>query len=817
MMKMLRILLPLLVVVPLIAQQKTDTSLPTVQAKTAGCEKLPGYFPMYWSSKEGKLWIEISRLDSEFLYVNSLATGVGSNDIGLDRGQLGDGRIVKFERVGPRVLLLEPNYGYRAITPDQPERQAVEESFAQSVLWGFDIAAASDTSVLIDATPFFLRDAHNIAGTLKRANQGIFKIDPSRCAIYLPRTKNFPLNTEVEATITYTGDEPGNFVQQVTPTPQAITVRLHHSFVKLPDPSYTPRKYDPRAGFGMLSYYDYATPISEPVVQRFIIRHRLRKLHPEAAMSEPVKPIVYYIDRGAPEPVRSALLEGASWWNQACEAAGYKNAFRVELLPEGADPMDLRYNVVEWVHRSTRGWSYGGSIIDPRTGEILKGHVTLGSLRIRQDYLIAQGLVGEFDEGKPVDPAPQSMALARIRQLAAHEVGHTLGLMHNYIASTANRASVMDYPPPHVTIKNDSTLDLSNAYATGIGEWDKVTIAYGYQDFVPGSDERKTLDGIIRDAAKRGLIFLTDQDARPPGSAHPQTHLWDNGTNAVDELGRVMAVRSIALRNFSEKKIPPGTPLALLEDVLVPVYMGHRYQLEAAAKTVGGLSYTYALRGDGQVPTTMVPPAEQRRALSALLDALKPDRLAIPENIISMIPPRPAGYERDREDFRIRTGLTFDPISPGETLANLVLGLLLNPARAARLVEYHDRNASYPGLHEVVGTILQKTWYSPHAKGYYGELQRTVDQTALDQLILLAQDGTAATAVRAGALLGISNLKDWLGKQVKLAKEDDLRAHYLFALSQIRTFEEHPKELNLTKPVDPPDGPPIGSDDCDSY
>ncbi len=797
------------------AQPKVESKVPTIAEKTAGAEKFPGYFNFYWNAREGKIWIEIDRWDTDFLYVNSLPAGIGSNDIGLDRGQLGNGRVVKFQRTGPKVLLIQPNYSYRAISENPDERRAVEEAFAQSVLWGFDVAAEEGSRVLVDASNFYLRDAHDVAGTLKRTNQGSYRLDPSRCAFYLARTKNFPLNTEVEATLTFTGDDPGNFVQQVVPTPQAITVRQHHSFIQLPDAGYKPRAFDPRAGYSYMSYYDYSTPISEPIEKRFISRHRLQKKDPRAAASEAVKPIVYYLDRGTPEPIRSALLEGASWWNQAFEAAGYRNAFRVEMLPEGADPMDVRYNLIQWIHRSTRGWSYGASIDDPRTGEIIKGHVSLGSLRVRQDFLIAQGLVGNYEDGKSVDTAMQAMALARIRQLAAHEAGHTLGLMHNYIASTANRASVMDYPHPLVTIKNDSTLDISNAYATGIGAWDKVAIEYGYQDFPKGTDEPASLNNIINSAIMRGIIFLTDQDARPQGSSHPQTHLWDNGVNAVDELHRIMEVRAIALKNFSEKNIRPGMPMATLEDVLVPVYLGHRYQVEAAVKVLGGLGYTYAMRGDGQVPTEIVSPREQRRALNALLKTITPDALALSEKILAVIPPRPVGYERTREDFRIRTGATFDPLSAGETAANLTLSLILHPARAARLVEYHARNSAYPGFGEVVDTLFSATWFSDQGRGYRGELKRVVDETLLYQLMSLANNNAALSQVRAVAMLKISELKEWLAKQVKRTKDEDQKASFTYALAQIRAFEQDPRQLNLTRPVEPPDGPPIGNFDCD--
>ncbi|MFN0157115.1 MAG: zinc-dependent metalloprotease [Bacteroidota bacterium] len=798
----------------LFGQSKPDTQPVLITEKTKEMVKHTGFHNFYWDARAGKMYLEISRWNAEFLYMNSLPAGVGSNDIGLDRGQIGNGRIVKFQRTGPKVLLVQPNYSYRAISNNPDEQRSVEEAFAQSVLWGFEVIAEQDSLVLVDATGFYLRDVHDVVGALKRTQQGPYRLDASRSAFYLPRTRNFPRNTEVEVTLTFTGDEPGGWVQQVVPTPEAITVRQRHSFVQLPDPGYRQRAMDPRSGYFGIGYQDYATPISEPIVKQFIARHRLEKKDPSASISEAVKPIVYYVDRGAPEPIRSALLDGARWWNQAFEAAGYSDAFRVELLPDSADPMDARYNVIQWVHRATRGWSYGNAIVDPRTGEILKGHVTLGSLRVRQDFLIAEGLVAEYEDGRVTDPRMEQMALARIRQLSAHEVGHTLGLQHNYIASAANRASVMDYPHPLATLNADSTIDISRAYADGIGEWDKVTIAYGYQDFPHGVDELKALNDIIMNAAERGLIFLTDQDARPQGSAHPQTHLWDNGANAVDELNRVMQVRAVALRNFSEKKIRTGVPMAMLEDVLVPVYLSHRYQVEAAVKVLGGLQYTYVLRGDGQVPTTMVPPDEQRRALLALMTTLKPDVLALSESILALIPPRPAGYDKTREHFRGRTGMTFDPLSAAEASAQLTVSLILNPARAARLVEYHSRDKKYPGLDEVIDELLRGTWYAAHGTGYHAEIRRVVDNVVLNNLMSLATNERASSQTRGIALLKISELKERLERDKKMAKDVDQRAHFARALSLFKTFEDDPGEMSFSSPVDLPAGPPIGGFDC---
>jgi len=786
---------------------------PTIAEKTAGAQKLPGYFNLYWDAIQGKLWLEIDKGGTEFLYQSGLSAGIGSNDIGLDRGQLGATRIVRFERSGPKILLVQENLDYRAVSNDIDERRAVHDSFAESALWGFKVEAEEKDHALVDATEFFLRDAHAVPAALRRTKQGAYHLDASRCAVYLPQTKNFPLNTEVEATLTFAGDDPGRWVRDVTPSPESITVREHHSFVQLPPPGYKPRAYDPRSSFFGISYMDYATPISAPIVKRFIARHRLEKKDPRAAVSEPVQPIVYYLDRGAPEPIRSALLEGARWWNQAFEAAAYKNAFRVELMPEGADSMDLRYNVIQWVHRATRGWSYGAGVIDPRTGEIIKGHVTLGSLRVRQDFLIAESLLAPYEKGKPVSPKMQEMALARLRQLAAHEVGHTLGLMHNYSASTVNRSSVMDYPPPYVKLGAGGAPDLSEAYATGIGEWDKVSIAFGYQDFPPGMDEDVALGKILLDAFARGFRYLTDQDARPAGSSSSQAHLWDSGANAVDELNRIMQVRAAALKRFGENNIRTGAPLAILEDVLVPLYMFHRYQAEAASKLVGGMDYTFALRGDGQTPTRMVAPAEQRRALAAVLATVKPEVLALPEPLLKMIPPRPPDYDRGREHFKIHTSPVFDAMAPAGAAAQHTLQFLFNPERAARLVEFHARNAENPSLEEALDAILAATWKSAHGSGYPAEIARKVDGVVLYDLMALSANERASDQVRAVASLKLEELRTWLAAEQASTKDEEERAHFFFAASQIAQFQKDPKKMEFLAPAEPPDGPPIGADD----
>ena len=819
---------------------------------TTGMERNPGFLTYYWDAKKGKIWLEIAQFDTELLYYPTLAQGVGSNDIGLDRGRLGQEHVVKFQRSGNKVLLVEPNYAYRALSSDPQERQAVTESFAQSVHAGFEIAAESGSSVLVDLTPFLMQDAVGAVQGIARTKQGSYKFDPMRSTMYLPRSKSFPQNTEFETIITLTGDNPGAYLREVVPTPSAVTMHQHHSFVQLPPidgaGSYKPRLFDPRIGYGGIEFFDYATPVSQPITKRYISRHRLEKKNPSAAISEAVKPIVYYIDPGTPEPIRSALMEGTAWWNQAFDAAGYKDAFQVKLLPTDADPMDIRYNLVQWVHRSTRGWSYGGSIIDPRTGEILKGKVTLGSLRVRQDYLIAQGLVGEF--GAPTVPVGSkestqptgtvsttqddpmmSMSLARLRQLAAHEVGHTLGLPHNYIASTQGRASVMDYPTMLAKV-NGNRIDLSDAYAKGIGSYDKWSIRYGYEQFPAGTDEKQALDKIVQDMQATGLSFLTDQDARPEGSVHPATHLWDNGADAVDELRRVMDVRRVALANFTEKKIPVGMPVATLEEVFVPMYMFHRYQVEAAAKVLAGENYTNALRGDKQAVMSVVSAAEQKRALDALLATLNPNFLAVPQRVLDMIPPRPFRFDPNpREVFKRHTGLAFDAMSPPEASAELTLRMLLNPERCARLASQIAFDSSLPNLNDVLNKLVQATFDDTRAyhrkkdeQNYEAYVRQLVQHKVLESLVQLAMNQNNAGAVRASAHQAIIHIKhDYADKQIdSYGGSGPVRNEYPDYLYWLITqYETNPASIPLTTTLTPPDGSPIDpgqewlSTDCD--
>jgi hypothetical protein len=779
----------------------------SISEKTKDFEKKEGYFDFYWDEKAGKVWLEIDKIDAEFLYVNSLAAGIGSNDIGLDRGQLGDTRIVEFRRVGPKVLLVQPNYRYRADSDNPEEVKAVEQAFAESVLFGFKIEAESDGKLLIDLTSMLINDAHGISSRLTRGREGNYRLDASRSAIYPPMLKNFPKNTELEATITFTGTATGRNIRSVTPTADNVTVRMHHSFIELPDANYEKRKADPRSGYGSIRYMDYATPIESNIVKQFTRRHRLEKVNPKARKSKAVEPIKYYVDRGAPEPIKSALIEGARWWNQAFEAAGYEDAFTVEEMPEGADPLDVRYNVIQWVHRSTRGWSYGSSVTDPRTGEIIKGHVSLGSLRVRQDFLIAQGLLTPYENGTTPDPELLKMALARLRQLSAHEVGHTIGLSHNYASSYNDRASVMDYPHPLIEMKNGK-ISLDNAYDVGIGDWDKAAITWGYQDFPAGTDEHEALNDLIEEQIDNELYFITDADSRPISSSHPYAHLWDNGKSAADELNRLMEIRAEVLENFSEKNIPMGTPMATLEEVLVPMYMIHRYQLEGAVKAVGGTYYNYKLRGDGQPEQRTVPREEQEAALNALINTVKPKNLAFPDHIIEIIPPRPPGFGRSRETFNVRTGLNFDPVAPGETIAGAVMSFIFNPQRATRLVQQKAMDANQLGLDDAIEMINNSINQGNSTNGYYQELNRAVIDQFTSALMRLAASSQASATARA---IAMNQLIEW--SKYDLPETDPIQKAFMTAqVYKIKQFLDDPAEYEAVNALTPPDGSPIGTD-----
>ena len=798
---------------PWVWSSEVDGATESVESVLLNTQQMPGFIPLHWDSEEGRLYADISDIDEPFIYYNGLSHGLGSNDLGLDRGRLGDTFLVEFRKVGKKVFLAALNTKYTARSEDAQERRAVAEAFAESIIWGFAVVESSPDSLVIDLTDFALSDATGIADLLAARDEGFFKIDESRSAIYTPRTKSFPDNTEIDATLTFVGKSKGRILGTVAPNADAITVHGHHSFIRLPDDGYQPLPYDARAGYihsgEATLVYDYASPIDAPIKSAFARRHRLEKVDPTAEMSEAVEPIVYWVDSGAPEPVKSALIEGALWWNQAFEAAGYKDAFQVKVLPADADPMDIRYNVIQWVHRSTRGWSYGSSIRDPRTEEILKGHVTLGSLRVRQDYLIAEGLIAPYDENGDSVGQLSEFALARIRQLSAHEVGHTLGIAHNFSASADGRASVMDYPHPLVTLNDEGNVVLSDAYDVGIGDWDKRAVIWGYQDFPDEVSDAEGRAEIIAETLASGLSFVADEHARigsrgSAGPAHPKGSLWDNGADPVAELNRMMQLRAVVLNDFSERAIQPGRPMASLEDVLVPAFLMHRYQVQAAATVLGGQSFTYAMRGDGQVPSERVAATDQRAALSAMLATLEPSVLNIPERVTSLIPPRPPQSGASRELFPRHTGYVFDPMAAASTAALITLDQLTDHKRAARLNNQHRVDTSLPSFGEVLTILIDDRW--PETKDHeLLSIERAVQLLLVDRLADLLANAQAAPQVRADALDALSKMKRRAERS--RVKDPASGAHMKYLANRVVAIIENPETYSAGDLTVPPGSP----------
>ena len=765
-----------------------------------------GFFNFKYDLSSDKIYLKIDELEKDFLYVSSLATGLGSNDIGLDRGQLGRERIVHFKRYGNKLLLIEPNQFYRANTKNEAERKSVEEAFAKSVIFGFEIINNEEGIYTIDFTPFLMQDTHGVSKRLKNLNQGSYKLDLSKSAINIERTKAFPKNVEFESILTFVGEAEGDLIVSVSPDPSIFSVNQHHSFIELPDNNFKPRVFDPRSGGIMLSFMDYASPVQDPILKKFVIRHRLEKKTPDLKLSEAVKPIIYYLDSGTPEPVRSALLDGARWWNEAFEEIGFKNAFQVKMLPENADPMDCRFNVIQWVHRSTRGWSYGASVVDPRTGEIIKGHVSLGSLRIRQDFLIAQALINKSYENENNYKPMLEMALSRIRQLSAHEVGHTLGFAHNFASSVNNRNSVMDYPHPLIKLKNNK-IDLSDAYDIGIGDWDKVTVAYSYSVFNK-NNETLELNNIIQSANEKGLQFITDSDARSTSGSHVNAHLWDNGISVSEGLNDILKIRNIAIDNFSEYNIKKGDPYTMLEDLFVPLYFMHRYQTEAVVKLIGGMDYNYAIRRDSQIIVKDLDFEVQEEALNSLLKSLNAKVLAIPKRLLKLFPPRAYGYSRTRESFKSMTGVSFDPFSAASTASEFTISLLLNPERLNRIIIQNSVDNTKLSLNYLFNSLISNTLETKHNETYLDDIQHVINTNVLINILNLSQSDDLFFKARMELDITIKSLIK------KLKKFKNLNSNQNQYLKIIEDFYKNPNDYKNQISPKIPDGSPIGDHSC---
>lgn len=657
-------------------------------------------------------------VSDRFLFTASLRTGLGAAPTYLDRGRIGTTQVLAFRRIGKKVAAQFDNPRFRATGAD-PLDPSGSADFATSVVWMGDVAATlSDGSIVVDLSDFLIEDMVGIADSLNQtrdtvgtgdAPQGAgkgFHRDAKLSAAIPDSLKAFPQNIEVDAVQTYVSDTPGDEVANIAPEPKRVSFTVHASFVALPGPGFVPRRFDPRMGGFSTQQVDFAAPLGKDVVADFANRFRLEKMTPGAAPAAAKKPIVYYVDSRAPQPIRDALVDGVRWWNDAFTAAGFIDAFRVETLPAGVDPLDIRYNIVNWDDRATRGWSYGQEIVDPRTGEIVKGMVVLGSLRTRQDIQIYEGLVGaaEINSGSANDPV--RVALARMRQLGAHEVGHTLGFAHNFAASTQGRASVMDYPPPRIGLVNGKP-DLSDAYAVGIGTWDKASVAWLY-----GAPNNAAATAVARAAVDAGMRYVHDEDARSPDTSQRWGALWDDGANPTAELTRLMTVRRAAIDRFGLAMLEPGEPVANLRRRFVPIWLLHRYEVVAAAKAIGGADFGYAVAGDGKEAVQPVTAADQRAALDALFATLTPDALRVPDRLVPLLSsPRNGSDNRqfDVEVFHTARGPLFDPLAAADVGAEITLGSLLSPVRLARVSAQHSVDAGALGVGEIVDRLVAAT------------------------------------------------------------------------------------------------------------
>lgn len=767
-----------------------------------------GYFNFYYDNTNDHIYLEVKELEKQFLYVNSLSEGIGSNDIGLDRGQLGGRRVVYFKKAGNKLLLVEPNQKYRANSNNYLEKKSIKQAFAKSVIWSFPIKESNKNGYVIDLNEFLLNDMHGVSQRLKSRKQGSYSVNKSRSSMELKRTKAFPKNIEFDIQLTFTGQPQGSLIKTVTPSADAVSVNQHHSFIELPPLDFKMRRFDPRSGVNAFRFYDYATPVNEPTLQEYVVRHRLEKKNPELKISEPIEPIVYYLDNGTPEPVRSALLEGGRWWNQAFENIGFKNAFQVKILPDDADPLDVRYNVIQWIHRSTRGWSYGASIIDPRTGEILKGQVSLGSLRIRQDFMIALGLTeSPFKINNNKDKKALEMALARIRQLSAHEIGHTLGFAHNFAASANNRSSVMDYPHPTLSII-EGKINYDNAYAIGIGDWDKVSVSYNYSVFSDEIDENFALQNILEKSYINGHRFISDSDSRPIGGAHPKSHLWDNGAIATNELDNLLKIRKIAMNQFSLDHIRFGENYSVLEDRLVPMYFLHRYQLQAVVKLIGGINYDYGVKSNIKYETSPVNTSDQKLALKSLLNSISPSELTIPKSLHSILSPRTFGNYRNRESFGSQTGVGFDYLGVANSLSDAVIGMILNPQRVSRLIQQDAIYKDQLTFNDVILQLIEEIFKTNTTDSYFQSIKEINQANLLKHLMILSNSNNVYPQIRGEIYNELDDLSTWLNKnsEIRFSK---------FYQNQISQFKSQPELISPLKTEKIPDGSPIGSIVCD--
>ena len=788
----------------------------SIAAKTAGFERRDGFVPLYLDAAQGRLYAELPRGANRALFWVSLASGFGSNPVGLDRGANGVEQVVRFDRDGDRVLMVFENTAFRSSLANPAHKRTVDEAFPASTIAALPVMAEEGSRTLVDITEIAYRDWNDVAGTLARLNQGAYAVARSQSTIDRAHTKSLATNSEIDVALTFaTSGRPGGIVARMVPDGRAFTLRQHISILPLPDAGYRPRELDPRVGFDGISFKDYGQPIQRALEQRWISRHRLERADPANPRSPIKNPIRYWIDPGIPEPMRQATLDGVRFWSEAFDRAGLTGGFVAELLPESEDPLDARYNVVQWENRNERGWSIGGSLGDPRTGELLKGMARMDSHRARTDYNLYAALMGA-----DAAAADTAFVLARVRQVSAHEVGHTLGMTHNYIASTYERASVMDYPAPRVRLTQSGDIDLSQAYGRGPGDYDVWAIRWAYGIF-PAATERDSLAAIVVEGLRKGYLYLSDGDARPENASDPRTNLWDDAATPAEFLQHQVAVRRVALSRFGLRNIRVGEPVATLQERLAPLYFWHRFALNGVTKTIGGMTYQNAVRGDGQIATRPIGGQQQRAALTALLAELQPEALAIPDTVLALLGPRPSGYNGPvnnsnspvEELFRGRTDPAFDEISAARTLAQMIVDGILQRERAGRLVTFTSRGPSMLTLGETIDSLVARTWEAPDrgASPKLVALRRVTQRAVADRLLLLAADADALPEARAIAEFEIARLR---GVAQRHAASGDTmhRAHWSSIAGDFMRWTDR-RELPKPSPalVAPP-GDPFGMD-----
>ena len=737
---------------------------------------------------------------ARYIYLTQLETGLGSAQVLLDKATPGRSRILVFRRVGKKVAAEIENPKFIARAGSADEQSGVRQAFATSTIWMGDVLdTRPDGGFTVDLASFLARDDFDVPRIMKNGGGGDFKFAPELSAADPAFVKLFPRNAEFAAKLTFRSDEPSGDVANIIPDSRTMTLTLRHSLIALPEPGYVPR-HDPFGYSIGEQQVDFSAPLGSALVSDLATRFRREKIDPSAPRSPVKKAIVFYIDRGAPEPIRTALREGVSWWNAAFDGAGFVDAFRAEILPAGADPLDVRYNMVNWINRATRGWSYGQPIDDPRTGEIIKGSVLLGSLRARQDMMIFQALVGAglTGTGEPNDPI--TATLARIRQLGAHEVGHAIGLQHNFAASTQGRYSVMDYPAPRVLLENGAP-SLKDAYGAGVGPWDNWVIKWLY-----GAATDADAAPVLAQARARGLRFVADNDARPVSSGNPQGSLWDDSADSIAELKRMMNVRRVALARFGQASIPAGQSLADLRPAFVPIWLLDRYQIEAAAKTLGGVNFPYALDQEGMTASP-APGASQWAALYALVDTLSPAELNVPARLLPLLSGGFGGNSDRQTDIEIiptAGGPVFDPLKATEVGAVQTLGALLAPQRLNRLEAQHAADAGVPAPAQLFELLLGRTMAQSG-----NDVGRRIATTAILSLARVQRDSQLSPTIALQLAGRLDRLSDELHR-VRGGQQDWARG--LAALLEDREALDKALADPARLPRVPP-GMPIGSDD----